>query len=189
MNVKFWGYCSAVIFMILLVVGCGKIKTQSNNQSVVQPYLSNSQASVDMSTNSSEAKSLLDYFNKQFPNSPISDSLLVDVDNDGLNELLVALNTYSGVNKIQEEEIKKNGFGFLHVGIVFPKGKNPTESVMVLSKTVEKGMYFIGSKLFIVEKNGDLTDQVKVKIRNENGKEDYFTLKMSVKSDGTKEIQ
>lgn len=70
-----------------------------------------------MSTNLSEAKSLLDYFDKQFPNSPISDSILVDVDNDGLNELLVALNTYSGANKIQEEEVKKNGFSFLHVGM------------------------------------------------------------------------
>lgn len=59
----------------------------------------------------------------------------------------------------------------------------------VLGKTVEKGMYFTGSKLFMVEKKGDLTDQVKVKITNQNGKEDNFTLKMSVRSDGTKEIQ
>ncbi|EGW40880.1 hypothetical protein DOT_1228 [Desulfosporosinus sp. OT] len=73
------------------------------------------------------------------------------MDNDGFEELLVALNTYSGINKTQEEEARKNGFDMRYVGIIFPKGENPTESLIVLGKTVEKGMHFESSDLFIVE--------------------------------------
>lgn len=189
LNHKFWGRICAVFFLMLLVVGCGESISQSGNQNVSQHYTNNKQASIDENINTGEAKSLLDYFNKQFPNSQVVDCALMDADNDGFNELLVALNTYSGASKKGEEEARENGFDFLYIGIVFPKGKNPTESVSVLGKTVDKGMRFTGSKLFIVEKKGDLTEQVKVKISNQNGKEDYFTLKMSVREDGTREIQ
>lgn len=96
----------------------------------------------------------------------VTDKCLVDVDNDGLEELLVALNTYSGINKTQEEEARRNGFDMRYVGIIFPKGKNPTESVGILGKTVEIGMRFEGSDLFVIETKENKTDQVKVKMNN-----------------------
>lgn len=147
------------------------------------------QDSVTQNVYSGQAKALLDYFNRKYPNSAVTDRCLVDVDNDGLEELLVALNTYSGINKTQEEEARKNGFDMRHVGIIFPKGENPTESLIVLGKTVEKGMLFEGSDLFTVETKEKKTDQVKVKMTNQNGKEDYFTVKVSFNKDGTRNVQ
>ncbi|MEA4900542.1 hypothetical protein [Desulfitobacterium sp.] len=188
MSNKSWG-CCGIVFVMILLVSCVQTKPQSGNQSELRPYLSNNKATVDVSAEPSEATRLLDYFNKQYPNSSISDSTLVDIDNDGLNELIVALNTYSGANIIKEEEVRKNGFDFLYVGVVFPKGKNPKESVIVLGKTVEKGMYFSGSKLFKVEKIGSSIDQIKVKVTNQEGKNDYFTLKVLIGADGIKHFQ
>jgi len=133
---------------------------------------------------SAEAKELLAYFNEKFPDSPFVDSLFADVDNDGHNELLLALNTYSGLNKASLEDAEKDGFGILYVGIVFPKGQAPTESVVVLGKTVEQGMFFTGSNLFRVVKNGDRIDEVKIKMVNPDGKEDYFPFQLSIGEDG-----
>lgn len=147
------------------------------------------QDSVTQNVCSGQDMVLLDYFNSKYPNSVVTDKCLVDVDNDGLEELLVALNTYSGINKTQEEEARKNGFDMRHVGIIFPKGENPTESVGILGKTVEIGMRFEGSDLFVVEAKENKTDQVKVKMNNQNGKEDYFTVKVSFNKDGTRNVQ
>ena len=147
------------------------------------------QDSVTQNVDSGQAKVLLDYFNSKFPNSAVTDKCLVDVDNDGFEELLVALNTYSGINKTQEEEARTNGFDMRYVGIIFPKGKNPPESLIVLGKTVEKGMCFDGSNLFVVETKDKKTEQVKVEMNNQNGKEDYFTVKVSFNKDGTRNIQ
>jgi hypothetical protein len=54
---------------------------------------------------------------------------------------------------------------------------------------VEKGMRFEGSDLFDVEKKESKTGQVKVKMNNQNGKEGYFTVKVSLNKDGTRNIQ
>ena len=57
---------------------------------------------------------------------------------------------------------------------------------MVIGKTVEKGMRFEGSDLFIVETKEKKTDNVKVKMKSQNSKEDYFTVKVSFNRDGTR---
>ena len=50
-------------------------------------------------------------------------------------------------------------------------------------------MRFEGSDLFVIETKENKTDQVKVKMNNQNGKEDYFTVKVSLNKDGTRNIQ
>jgi hypothetical protein len=56
--------------------------------------------------------------------------------------------------------------------------------VVVLGKTVEQGMFFTGSNLFRVVNNGDRIDEVKIKMVNPDGKEDYFPFQLSIGEDG-----
>ncbi|WP_139257243.1 hypothetical protein [Desulforamulus aeronauticus] len=127
---------------------------------------------------------LAKYFHQKFPATEVIDKCLVDIDNDGLPELLVALNTYSGASK--DAEIIKNGLTPLYVAVVFPKGSNPTESLSVIGKTVPEDFSFRGTHLFTVEKEGERVDRVKVKAVNSQGSEHYFTLKVTVEEDGVR---
>lgn len=158
----------AFLFVSLFIVGC--------STSEVPPEKVNIER---------EAEDILSkYFYQNFPETEVIDKCLVEIDNDGLPELLLALNTYSGAR--DDLASIKNGLTPLYVAVVFSKGSNPTESMGVVGKTVPKGFSFKGTHLFTVEKEGEHVDLVKVKAVNSQGEEHYFILKVTVEKDGTR---
>ncbi len=179
----------AFLFVSLFIVGCSTLKNPQEKVGVAreasQDPLAHGTNPAPQGKESSARETeniLAQYFHQKFPATEVIDTCLVDIDNDGLPELLVALNTYSGASK--DAEIIRNGLTPLYVAVVFPKGSNPTESLSVIGKTLPEGFSFRGTHLFTVEKEGEQVDQVKVKAVNSQGEEHYFTLKVRIEKDG-----